>query len=134
MVAGFDKYFQIAPCFRDEDSRADRSPREFYQLDIEMSFVTQNDIFALTEDLLLTIFKKYSDKKIDPHFVKIKYQNSMLKYGTDKPDLRNPIIISDVTSVFAQSDFALVRLYKMARLCEQYQPLVLGKMHAVFLT
>ena len=107
MVAGFDKYFQIAPCFRDEDSRADRSPGEFYQLDIEMSFVTQNDIFALTEDLLLTIFKKYSDKKIDPHFVKIKYQDSMLKYGTDKPDLRNPIIISDVTSVFAQSDFAL---------------------------
>lgn len=110
MVSGFDKYFQIAPCFRDEDARADRSPGEFYQLDIEMSFVTQEDIFATIEPVMHQLFSKFSDKKISTTpFVRIPYQESMLKYGIDKPDLRNPIIISDVTEVFANSDFSIFR-------------------------
>ncbi len=108
MVSGFDKYFQIAPCFRDEDSRADRSPGEFYQLDIEMSFVTQDDVFAAIEPVIEGTFKEFSDWEVtDAPFPRIPYKESMLKYGSDKPDLRNPIIIRDVTEVFAGSDFSI---------------------------
>ncbi len=106
MVSGFDKYFQIAPCFRDEDARADRSPGEFYQLDIEMSFVTQDDVFAVVEDVLSSVFCEFSDWKVsDTPFVRIPYKEAMLKYGTDKPDLRNPIEMVDVTELFATSGF-----------------------------
>ena len=105
MVSGFDKYFQIAPCFRDEDARADRSPGEFYQLDIEMSFVEQEEIFQVVEELLVKLFKKFSDKKIlSEKFPRISYSDAMLKYGSDKPDLRNPIIISDITDIFKRDD------------------------------
>ena len=105
MVSGFDKYFQIAPCFRDEDARADRSPGEFYQLDIEMSFVSQDDIFDIVEKLFNSLFKKFSDKKIqNERFPRISYFDSMLKYGTDKPDLRNPLEICDLTNVFNRDD------------------------------
>ncbi len=105
MVSGFDKYFQIAPCFRDEDARADRSPGEFYQLDIEMSFVDQNDIFTIVEKLLNNLFKKFSNKKIlNEKFPKISFSDSMLKYGTDKPDLRNPLEICDLTKIFERDD------------------------------
>ena len=91
MVSGFDKYFQIAPCFRDEDARADRSPGEFYQLDLEMSFVEQEDVFKVVEKLLVNTFKKFSSKKLMfDEFPKISYSEAMLKYGNDKPDLRNP--------------------------------------------
>lgn len=109
MVAGFDKYFQIAPCFRDEDARADRSPGEFYQLDFEMSFVTQEDVFAAIEPVLHDIFVEFGrGKTVTPlSFPRIPYAESMLKYGTDKPDLRNPITISDVTEVFHGSGFGL---------------------------
>ena len=105
MVSGFDKYFQIAPCFRDEDARADRSPGEFYQLDIEMSFVEQEDVFKVLETLMVSLFKKFSTKKItNTKFPKIPYVEAMLKYGTDKPDLRNPLIINDITQVFLRDD------------------------------
>jgi aspartyl-tRNA synthetase len=105
MVAGFDKYFQIAPCFRDEDSRADRSPGEFYQLDLEMSFVEQEDIFNVVEVLMSSLFKKFSNKKLKyEKFPKISYEESMTQFGTDKPDLRNPLIISDVTKIFTRED------------------------------
>ena len=105
MVSGFDKYFQIAPCFRDEDARADRSPGEFYQLDLEMSFVEQEDVFKVVEKLLLNLFKKFSKKKIiNDKFPRITFNDSMLKYGTDKPDLRNPLIINDITSIFERED------------------------------
>ncbi len=105
MVSGFDKYFQIAPCFRDEDARADRSPGEFYQLDIEMSFVDQNDIFNIVEKLLNNLFKKFSNKKIqNEKFPKISFSETMLKYGTDKPDLRNPLEICDLTKIFERDD------------------------------
>ena len=105
MVSGFDKYFQIAPCFRDEDARADRSPGEFYQLDIEMSFVEQEDIFKVVETLMVNVFKNFSSKKIvNEKFPKITFQESMLKYGTDKPDLRNPLIINDITEIFKRDD------------------------------
>ena len=105
MVSGFDKYFQIAPCFRDEDARADRSPGEFYQLDIEMSFISQDDIFDIVEKLFNSLFKKFSDKKIQNEiFPRISYFDSMLKYGTDKPDLRNPLEICDLTDVFNRDD------------------------------
>ena len=105
MVSGFDKYFQIAPCFRDEDARADRSPGEFYQLDLEMSFVEQEDIFNVVEKLMVSLFKKFSSKKIlNEKFIKIPYKESMKKYGTDKPDLRNPLIIQDVTEIFKRED------------------------------
>ncbi len=105
MVAGFDKYFQIAPCFRDEDARADRSPGEFYQLDLEMSFVEQEDVFKVVEKLMVNLFKKFSEKKIKyQKFPKITFQESMLKYGTDKPDLRNPLVIFDLTKVFNRDD------------------------------
>ncbi len=105
MISGFDKYFQIAPCFRDEDARADRSPGEFYQLDIEMSFVEQEDVFLVVEKLMINLFKKFSSKKImHDKFPKIPYQDSMLKYGTDKPDLRNPLLIYDITNIFTRDD------------------------------
>ena len=105
MVAGFDKYFQIAPCFRDEDARADRSPGEFYQLDLEMSFVTQEDIFNVIEKLFTKLFIKFSKQKnIDEKFPRIKFEDSMLNYGTDKPDLRNPLIIKDLTDFFKMDD------------------------------
>ncbi len=105
MVSGFDKYFQIAPCFRDEDARADRSPGEFYQLDIEMSFVEQEDVFQVIETLMVSLFKKFSKKVIkDIKFPRIPYQDAMLKYGTDKPDLRNPLIIKDITNIFLRDD------------------------------
>ena len=105
MVSGFDKYFQIAPCFRDEDARADRSPGEFYQLDIEMSFVEQEDIFKVIEKLMVSLFKKFSLKKITSEkFPRITFEEAMLKYGTDKPDLRNPLIINDLTKIFNRED------------------------------
>lgn len=108
MVAGFDKYFQIAPCFRDEDSRADRSPGEFYQLDFEMSFVTQEDVFATIEPVIYEIFKEYSNKTVSKYpFKRISYDDAMLHYGTDKPDLRNPLVIEDVSDIFAGSTFTL---------------------------
>lgn len=110
MVSGFDKYFQIAPCFRDEDARADRSPGEFYQLDVEMSFVTQEDVFKTIEGVLFKLFKKFSDKKItDIPFPRISHSEAMLKYGSDKPDLRNPIIISDATEIFRDSEFSIFK-------------------------
>jgi len=105
MVAGFDKYFQIAPCFRDEDARADRSPGEFYQLDLEMSFVEQEDVFDVVEKLMINLFKKFSDKKIKyAKFPKISYKESMIRFGTDKPDLRNPLVVSDLTEIFKRED------------------------------
>ena len=108
MVAGFDKYFQIAPCFRDEDSRADRSPGEFYQLDFEMSFCTQDDVFAVIEPVIFEIFKEYSDKEVSPYpFRRISYADAMLHYGSDKPDLRNPLLIEDVSDIFEQSSFTV---------------------------
>ena len=107
MTSGFDKYFQIAPCFRDEDLRADRSP-EFYQLDLEMSFVTQEDIFAAVEPLLRDVFKKFGVKKVaDDKFERIDYETAILKFGTDKPDLRNPLIISQATDIFKGSGFSI---------------------------
>jgi aspartyl-tRNA synthetase len=106
MVAGFDRYFQIAPCFRDEDARADRSPGEFYQLDLEMSFVTQEDVFAAVEPVLAGVFEEFADgRSVSPApFPRIAYDEAMLKYGTDKPDLRNPLEIADVSDVFARAD------------------------------
>ena len=105
MVSGFDKYFQIAPCFRDEDARADRSPGEFYQLDLEMSFVEQTDIFRVVEKLMINLFKEFSSKKfLNEKFPQIPYQEAMKKYGTDKPDLRNPLIINELTDVFTRDD------------------------------
>jgi len=110
MVSGFDKYFQIAPCFRDEDSRADRSPGEFYQLDFEMAFTTQEDVFAVAEKVMVETFSKFTDKKISSApFERIPYTECMLKFGTDKPDLRNPLIIEDLTEFFAEVDFAPFR-------------------------
>ena len=108
MVAGFDRYFQIAPCFRDEDARADRSPGEFYQLDLEMSFVTQDDVFAAVEPVLFGVFEEFANGRqvSKPPFRRIPYAQSMLKYGVDKPDLRNPIEIADVSAVFAREDVA----------------------------
>ena len=106
MVSGFDRYYQVAPCFRDEDARADRSPGEFYQLDFEMAFASQEDVFAVAEDVLSSTFKKFSDAKVDEApFVRIPYKEAMLKYGTDKPDLRNPLEIIDVSDIFARADF-----------------------------
>ena len=106
MVSGFDKYFQIAPCFRDEDPRADRAPGEFYQLDFEMSFATQEDVFKVIEEVVPYTFKKFTNWKVDEGpFIKIPYREAMEKYGIDKPDLRNPLIIQDVTKCFENSDF-----------------------------
>ncbi|MFN4281498.1 MAG: aspartate--tRNA ligase [Alphaproteobacteria bacterium] len=109
MVAGFDKYFQVAPCFRDEDARADRSPGEFYQLDFEMSFVRQDDVFAAIEPVLAGLFEEFSNGKAvtKPPFPRIPFDESLLKYGSDKPDLRNPLIISDVTEAFRDSGFGI---------------------------
>jgi len=105
MVSGFDKYFQIAPCFRDEDARADRSPGEFYQLDIEMSFVEQENVFEVVEKLMINIFKNFSSKKLMyEKFPRIPYEEAMLKYGSDKPDLRNPLLIHDLTNIFTRDD------------------------------
>jgi aspartyl-tRNA synthetase len=105
MISGFDKYFQIAPCFRDEDARADRSPGEFYQLDVEMSFVEQEDVFQVVEKLMINLFKEFSSKKIlYEKFPRIPYQEAMNKYGTDKPDLRNPLVIKDITNIFTRED------------------------------
>ena len=105
MVSGFDKYFQIAPCFRDEDARADRSPGEFYQLDLEMSFVEQEDVFNVVEKLMVNVFKKFSSKKIiQEKFPKISFYEAMQNYGTDKPDLRNPLLIQDITDIFLRDD------------------------------
>ena len=105
MVSGFDKYFQIAPCFRDEDARADRSPGEFYQLDLEMSFVEQEDVFQVVEKLMISLFKNFSSKKLlHEKFPRISYEEVMLKYGTDKPDLRNPLLINDLTNIFTRED------------------------------
>jgi aspartyl-tRNA synthetase len=105
MVSGFDRYFQIAPCFRDEDARADRSPGEFYQLDLEMAFATQEDVFAVVEDVLYEIFVEFSSLKVNKPFVRIPYKEALLRYGSDKPDLRNPLIIQDATSLFKNTDF-----------------------------
>jgi len=110
MVAGFDRYFQIAPCFRDEDARADRSPGEFYQLDFEMSFVTQDDVFAAIEPVLSGVFREFANgKTVTPagEFPRIPYKEALRKYGTDKPDLRNPLLISDVGEHFKGSGFGL---------------------------
>ena len=105
MVSGFDKYFQIAPCFRDEDARADRSPGEFYQLDLEMSFVEQEDVFEVVEKLMINLFKEFSSKKIlNEKFPRIPFSEAMKKYGTDKPDLRNPLIITELTDLFKRDD------------------------------
>ena len=117
MVSGFDKYFQIAPCFRDEDARADRSPGEFYQLDLEMSFVEQEDIFQVVEKLLKNTFTKFSNKKfLFKEFPKISYADAMLKYGSDKPDLRNPLIINDITEIFLRKDVSFEIFKKLVRL------------------
>jgi len=105
MVSGFDKYFQIAPCFRDEDARADRSPGEFYQLDIEMSFVEQENIFQVVETLMINLFKNFSSKELMfKKFPRISYEEAMVKYGSDKPDLRNPLLIYDLTNIFTRDD------------------------------
>ena len=116
MVSGFDKYFQIAPCFRDEDARSDRSPGEFYQLDLEMSFVEQEDIFNVVETLMVNTFKKFSSKKLMfQKFPKISYKDALLRYGTDKPDLRNPLIINDVTDIFMRKDVTLEIFKKLIK-------------------
>ena len=110
MVSGFDKYFQIAPCFRDEDARQDRSPGEFYQLDFEMAFAEQDDVFAVAEDVLYNTFKEFTDKEISPApFRRITFKDAMMKYGTDKPDLRNPLIVEDLTDFFANVDFPIFK-------------------------
>ena len=116
MVSGFDRYFQIAPCFRDEDARADRSPGEFYQLDLEMSFVEQEDVFEVVEKLLVKTFKKFSNKRLMlDKFPKITYKDALLKYGSDKPDLRNPLIINDITEVFSREDVSFEIFKKLVK-------------------
>ncbi len=116
MVSGFDKYFQIAPCFRDEDARADRSPGEFYQLDLEMSFVDQEDVFDVVEKLLVNTFKKFSNRKLMfEKFPKISYSDALLKYGSDKPDLRNPLIITDITEIFIRDDVSFEIFKKLVK-------------------
>jgi aspartyl-tRNA synthetase len=108
MIAGFDRYFQIAPCFRDEDARADRSPGEFYQVDIEMSFVTQDDVFAAVEPVLRGVFEEFADgKPVTKEFPRIPYSEALAKYGSDKPDLRNPIVMQDVSDIFRGSGFKI---------------------------
>ncbi len=116
MVSGFDKYFQIAPCFRDEDARADRSPGEFYQLDLEMSFVEQEDVFDVVEKLMVKVFKNFSNKKLlFDKFPRITFSEAMLKYGSDKPDLRNPLIISDITKLFEREDITFEIFKKLVK-------------------
>jgi len=110
MVSGFDKYFQIAPCFRDEDARGDRSPGEFYQLDFEMAFAEQEDVFAVAETVMYETFSTFSDRRVSPPpFLRLTYAETMLKYGTDKPDLRNPLVINDLTDFFSRVNFALFK-------------------------
>ena len=110
MASGFDRYFQIAPCFRDEDARLDRSPGEFYQLDYEMAFATQEDVFAVAEEVMYDTFTRFSDLPVSkPPFKRIKYRDAMLKYGTDKPDLRNPLVFIDLSEFFSKVDFAPFR-------------------------
>ena len=128
MVSGFDKYFQIAPCFRDEDARADRSPGEFYQLDLEMSFVEQEDVFKVVEKLLINTFKKFSNKKlISEKFPRISYVDAMAKYGSDKPDLRNPLIINDITEVFLRDDVSFEIFKKLVKSGSQVRCIVTKK-------
>ena len=116
MVAGFDKYFQIAPCFRDEDARADRSPGEFYQLDIEMSFVEQENVFEVVEKLMIDLFKNFSKKNLMyEKFPRIPYDEAMLKYGSDKPDLRNPLLIHDLTNIFSREDVSFEIFKKLVK-------------------
>ena len=116
MVSGFDKYFQIAPCFRDEDARADRSPGEFYQLDLEMSFVEQEDVFKVVETLMVNTFKTFSNKKLKyDKFPKISYKEALLKYGSDKPDLRNPLIINDISDIFSRDDVTFEIFKKLVK-------------------
>ena len=116
MVSGFDKYFQIAPCFRDEDARSDRSPGEFYQLDLEMSFVEQEDVFQVVEQLLINTFKKFSDKKLlFNKFPRISYSDALLNYGSDKPDLRNPLVIKDITEIFSRNDVSFEIFKKLVK-------------------
>ena len=116
MVSDYDKYFQIAPCFRDEDARADRSPGEFYQLDLEMSFVEQEDVFNVVERLLVNTFKTFSNKKLlYDKFPRISYSEAMLKYGSDKPDLRNPLIIKDITEIFIRDDVSFEIFKKLVK-------------------
>ncbi len=116
MVSGFDRYFQIAPCFRDEDARADRSPGEFYQLDLEMSFVEQEDVFNVVEQLMVNTFKNFSKNKlVFDKFPRISYSDAMLKYGTDKPDLRNPLIINDITDIFTREDVSFEIFKKLVK-------------------
>jgi len=116
MVSGFDKYFQIAPCFRDEDARADRSPGEFYQLDLEMSFVEQEDVFEVVEKLMVNIFKEFSPKNLlFKKFPRIPYEEAMLKYGSDKPDLRNPLLIHDLTNIFTREDVSFDIFKKLVK-------------------
>nr|ADD96166.1 hypothetical protein [uncultured organism MedDCM-OCT-S05-C185] len=107
MMSGFDRYFQIAPCFRDEDSRADRSPGEFYQLDLEMSFVEQEDVFSEIEPVLAGVFEEFTTWSVPQPFPRIPFSEAMLKYGTDKPDLRIAIEICDVSDLFENSEFAI---------------------------
>ena len=116
MVSGFDKYFQIAPCFRDEDARADRSPGEFYQLDVEMSFVEQEDVFKVIESLMINLFKTFSSKKINEKFIKIPFSEAMMNYGTDKPDLRNPLLIYEITNIFTREDVKFDIFKKLVKL------------------
>ena len=128
MVSGFDKYFQIAPCFRDEDARADRSPGEFYQLDLEMSFVEQEDVFKVVEELLINTFKKFSNKKlISEKFPRISYADALAKYGSDKPDLRNPLIINDITEVFLRDDVSFEIFKKLVKSGSQVRCIVTKK-------
>ena len=116
MVSGFDKYFQIAPCFRDEDARADRSPGEFYQLDLEMSFVEQEDVFQIVEKLMVKVFKEFSSKELlYEKFPRIPYEEAMLKYGSDKPDLRNPLLIYDLTNIFTRDDVTFEIFKKLVK-------------------
>ncbi|MDC0233740.1 aspartate--tRNA ligase [Candidatus Pelagibacter sp.] len=128
MVSGFDRYFQIAPCFRDEDARADRSPGEFYQLDLEMSFVEQEDVFNVVEKLMVNTFKNFSSKKLlFDKFPKISYAEAMLKYGTDKPDLRNPLLINDITEIFTREDVSFEIFKKLVKAGSQVRCIVTKK-------
>ena len=118
MVSGFDRYFQIAPCFRDEDARADRSPGEFYQLDFEMAFATQEEVFRVAEEVIGDTFRTFSDKKVtEGPFPRIRYEEAMLKYGTDKPDLRNPLEIVELSDLFVESDFKPFRGQTVRGIC-----------------
>ena len=122
MASGFDRYFQIAPCFRDEDARADRSPGEFYQLDFEMAFVTQEDVFAAIEPVLAGLFIEFGGGRTvtPPPFPRIGFEESLLKYGTDKPDLRNPLVIADATDAFRDGGFGLFAKLVKERACARY--------------